>query len=129
MILDLSAKGSEYCNEGPLKNCPHDFQPFTREIDGVVNPCGVNNPRAKCCTAITEVSQAAMNLLGRLTTQVTDNKEEKTERKIILKRRNLSPPPVNSVRSVVNNSNFLVAALHRQSSRDRLSLIAGVMEN
>jgi len=70
-----------------------------------------------------------MNLLGRLTTEVTESTEEKTERKTILKGRNLSPPTVNSVRSVLNNSNFLVAALHRQSSRHRLSLIAGVMEN
>jgi hypothetical protein len=112
-----------------LKNGRHDFQLFTKEIGRVVNPfCGLNTPRAKRCTAIIEVSQAAMNHLGRLTTEVTENTEEKTERKTLLKNWNFSPPSVNSVCSVVNNPNFLVAALDRRSWRHRLSHGAGVMK-
>jgi hypothetical protein len=39
MILDLSRKTVlEFCNEGPLKNCRHDFQQFTKETGRVVNP-------------------------------------------------------------------------------------------
>jgi hypothetical protein len=68
----------------PLKNGRHDFQQSTKKTGRIVNLfCGLNTPRAKCCTAIIEVSQAAMNLLGRLTTEVT---EEKTERRTILKK-------------------------------------------
>jgi hypothetical protein len=104
-------------------------QQSTKKTGRVVNPfCGLNTPRAKCCTAIIEVSQAAMNLLGRLTTELTENTEEKTERRTTLKNWNFSPPSVNSVCSVVNNPNFLVAALDRRSWRHRLFHRAGVMK-
>jgi len=54
----------------PLKNGRRDFQLFTKETGRVVNRFSADLiPRGRNA-AIIEVSQAAMNLLGRLTTEV-----------------------------------------------------------